>query len=763
MITTKRRAGRYSLLASSTLIAGLMAGAAMAQDAGLITDQPDVSDNTIKTIIIKAEGSKAAATAPTKASVDATQPQSIISRPYIDLVVPETGDFTNVALIAPSVSGTQGNGAGYGDAKLVLRGFQDAEYNVTYDGIAYGDTNDPSHHSNTFFPNSTIGALVVDRGPGAAGDLGQANFGGAIHMFSNKVSDDFGFTQKVSLGSFNSWQVLSVLQTGRIKSLHGLKLFVNLQERSTDGALSYFRLKSDNQEIKAELPISDNWNMTFLFTHNMNFSYSPDNDGATLAQVAMYGKDFSMSNDPSSPTYYKYNRILKHTNFGYVRLNGDLGNGWTLEDTAYTYFYSNKTLSALDTTGGTAPGTYGYAAGVDPLTSTAKPTIANGNPTALSGYDKFNYYDVHGDILRVNKDVGFGILKMGGLIETSDTLRHRYDYAINQNDPYDTSTPDYREKPCVTIETAASATPVKCNPDNRSVQYDERSWWTQYQLFADFVWTPTDRLTITPGLKSVDFERNNAGKSKSKPSLTYAATPETATFKKTLQFLTVNYKLEKNWSVYGQYATGFLIPPLKALYVNDLANSDPKPQTSTNYQLGTVYNGSRISVDADIYQIDFKNKFTCNNNYCTNQGGVQYKGAEGQIAYAFDFGLTAFLNGSVNSAKDNDSGLTIGQAPKSTLGFGGIYRKGPLKLALTYKNVGEQWADDDEPADYKIKAYDTTNLVVSYDFGRITTKLGVDNLFDNRATTKIDINGAPYDQYHFQAPQNVMLTVAAKF
>ncbi|MDI7775779.1 TonB-dependent receptor [Asticcacaulis sp. EMRT-3] len=763
MSSTFRRAGRLGLLASSAITLSLIAGVAFAQDSASQPDQPDVSDSAIKTIIVKTERSKAAATAPTKASVDATQPQSIISRPYIDLVVPETGDFTSVAQIAPSVSGTQGNGAGYGDAKLVLRGFQDGEYNITYDGIAYGDTNDPSHHSNTFFPASTIGALVVDRGPGMAGDLGQANFGGAIHMYSNKVTDDTSFTQKLSYGSFNSYQAVSIIQTGIIPDTGGAKALVNLQTRKTDGALSYFGLKSDNWEFKIEKPFGDNWKLTVLATHNQNFSYQPDNDGATLAQVAKYGKDFYMTNDPSSPTYYKYNRILKNTAFAYAKLEGDLGHGWSLDDTVYTYYYSNKTLSALDVTGQTPLGTYGYAAGVDPLTSTAKPTIANGDPTGMSGYDKFNYYDVNGNILRVNKQFSFGTLKMGGLAETSDTFRHRYDYQINPNDPYDTSIKDYREKNCVTAETIGT-TNVKCNPDDRSVQYDERSWWTQYQLFADFIWTPTDNLTITPGLKNIQFTRNLAGKIKAKPTLSYISTPEAETFRKTLPFLTVNYKLRKNWSVYGQYAQGFLVPPLKDLYVNDVSQNTVEPEQTTNYQFGSVYNGSHVSLDGDVYQIDFKNKFACNNVYCYNQGAVTYKGIEGQAAYAFDFGLTVFANASMNSAKSDTSHLQIGQAPKSTLGFGGIYHSGPVKAALTFKQVGEQWADDGEPADYKIKAYNNVNLALSYDFGqRYTAKIQVDNLLDSRNITKITINGAPYDQYYYQAPTNAMLTLSARF
>lgn len=755
-------------MATTALFVGLSAGAAIAQDGASQTDQPDVSDSAIKTVIVKAERSKAAASAPTKASVDATQPQSIISRPYIDLVVPETGDFTSVAQIAPSISGTQGNGAGYGDAKLVLRGFQDGEYNITYDGIAYGDTNDPSHHSNTFFPASTIGALIVDRGPGMAGDLGQANFGGAIHMFSNKVTDDTSFTQKLSYGSFNSYQAVSIIQTGIIPDTGGMKALVNLQTRHTDGALSYFSLKSDNWEVKAEKPFGDKWKLTFLATHNQNFSYQPDNDGATLAQVAQYGKDFYMSNDPSSPTYYKYNRILKNTAFAYAKLEGDLGDGWTLEDTVYTYYYSNKTLSALDVTGATTNGPSTFkslnASGV--LTAGVIKVAGAGNGD-IPGYDKLNYYDVNGDILRVNKQFSFGTLKMGGLAETSDTFRHRYDLDMDYQGVYGNYVRDPREKACTGVP--GDPTAIACSPDDKSVQYDERSWWTQYQVFADFVWTPTSNLTITPGAKSIQFTRNLAGKIKSKP-LAYVTPSESETFRKTLPFLTVNYKLQNNWSLYGQYAQGFLVPPLKDLYINpNDPNNNPAPEQTTNYQLGTVYNGGHVSVDADVYQIDFTNKFACTNTYCYNQGGVTYKGVEGQAAYAFDFGLTLFANASTNSAKSNTTHVQIAQAPKSTLGFGGIYHNGPVKAALTFKEVGEQWANEGEPANFRIKPYSNVNLAVSYDFTeRYALKLQVDNLMDSRNITKIspvnsDNTTDPSDQYYFQAPLNAMLTLSAKF
>ena len=39
---------------------------------------------------------------------------------------------------------------------------------MTFDGIPFNDTNDPTHHSWVFFPAQTIGSTVFDRSPGSA-------------------------------------------------------------------------------------------------------------------------------------------------------------------------------------------------------------------------------------------------------------------------------------------------------------------------------------------------------------------------------------------------------------------------------------------------------------------------------------------------------------------------------------------------------------------------------------------------------------------
>src|SRR3978361_2408269 len=102
-----------------------------------------------------------------------------------------------------------------------MRRFHARQYNSPYDGIPWGDANGPTHHSTSFFPSSTIGAVVVDRGPGQASQLGAASFGGSINLFSPEVSDERGGSQSVTAGSWNTLMAVTKLSTGTIDQLNG--------------------------------------------------------------------------------------------------------------------------------------------------------------------------------------------------------------------------------------------------------------------------------------------------------------------------------------------------------------------------------------------------------------------------------------------------------------------------------------------------------------------------------------------------------------
>src|SRR5487761_2792354 len=144
--------------------------------------------------------------APTQASLLATEPQSIINQHYIQENASAGANYTDIISIAPSVVSIDPNGPGMMETQsLTIRGFQDGQYNVTFDGIPWGDSNDFTHHSTSYFMPQDIGGIVIDRGPGDASNIGNATFGGTVAVTSKLPS---AVAETSLYGSTGSWNTL---------------------------------------------------------------------------------------------------------------------------------------------------------------------------------------------------------------------------------------------------------------------------------------------------------------------------------------------------------------------------------------------------------------------------------------------------------------------------------------------------------------------------------------------------------------------------
>ncbi len=735
-MTTRRCAWLTSAgLATFALLAAGTASAAPSQS----TAEPAAGGDGAEanTVVVVAERSAGSAAAPAKASHEETQPESINSHRIIEQVTPETGGWTTVATIAPSISGITSNNT-VGDYNVItMRGFQDGFFNLTFDGIAFGDTNNPTHHGADYFPASTIGSVVVDRGPGAAGDLGQANFGGAVHFFTYDVSDMPSLVQKLTYGLFNTRQAVTTLQTGAIPQLGGLKAWINFDEIASDGELTQSGGDAYNQSAKFVLPVGSRLEITGFAQHQWDRFHFEDSEGPgeTWPQVLLYGKDFAMTAIPGDEHNYQWNWEKKQTDFEYLDLKYQVTPSMSVEDQPYTYWYSNKTKSTNDLTG--------LVGGFN----TSPPMAKGSNPNDIGGYDKLNDYRVYGDIVRLNQQWSFGELRIGALGEGSSTERHNC---------FEDFTLDYAPD--------NKFTPPKF-PFTTNCKLLEHSDWQQWQVFADFDWNVTDKLRISPGIKYVDFKRdvaatheNVGGGSKNQGLFT------TNTYSSPLYFLTANYKIFPYWSVYGQVATSFLIPELSDLYVTGATLQALQSEYTTNYQAGTVYARGDFTADADVYRIDATNlQVSCNipgtptgDAFC-NAGKAVFSGVEGEAAYTFPaLGLTLFANGSLNTAKqlanaaDPAKGITanpaqeLANAPEWTDAAGAILHHGPWSASLTYKQSGafvNYNTVGTQQFTFHLPGYDTIDGSLGYDFGRFQVKLQGFNLLDKRSITSFTPTG----------------------
>jgi iron complex outermembrane receptor protein len=149
----------------------------------------------------------------------------------------------------------------------------------------------------------------------------------------------------------------------------------------------------------------------------------------------------------------------------------------------------------------------------------------------------------------------------------------------------------------------------------------------------------------------------------------------------------------------------------------------PKQQKNTTYQVGSVYKGQRITLDADAYYIRFQSGFssTIDNSGDANNGDTIYYLQPSSISQGLEFestlvltpGLNLYLNGSASNAyyhgtmnvnasnplaapiyETAPSGLWVQQTPSDTEMEGLTYQKHGFDLGVFNKRVGEERLDN---------------------------------------------------------------------
>ncbi len=733
--------------------------------------------------------------APAKARLETMEPQTIINKSYIEDSVAEGADYTTILAIAPGLTGFDVNGPGLSDGgvKNTMRGLPDGSYGITYDGIPFGDTNGPSHHSQSYFPGSTIGSIDVDRGPGNAGNMGASTYGGSINMFSEVLTDDAHGKVSATAGSWGMNLFVANYQTGDF-SIAGMnnRVMINLQDQNSAGYLTYQSSAAKNITIKTQTEIAPGWTLTLFGSYNALFQNLNDNAGITPAQVIAYDKTYALQvTNPALGNYAPYNHVHKKTDMDYMRLQGDLGNGFAIDNTLYTYDYRNKTLSTLSVQQTAA----NIAAGVTQSNGTIVNGVAFKND--IPGYTKQNAFRNYGDIFRLSKDFDFGWLtgqlRTGVWWEASSSQRARSDFdatkcfASVNCDPWHGGNQLYADSRLFTGQASPTAKPY----GGGFFEYQEHSNWNQYQPFIELELHPLEDLTVTPGFKYVEWSRSVAAplEQKTKPVV-----PVYGSFTTTrdLPFLMANYKIEPSWSVYAQYAQGIYVPDISSFEQSKPTTTYPKAQTTTNYQFGTVFYADQFTFDADVYYIGVNNNIVyqlCNvapftgsagETCALNTGAATYRGVEGEGTYAFEGdleGLSVFLNGSVGSGKTG--GLWIKQVPMWTSAQGIFYKRGAWKVSLIDKVVGQQYSDNSNSTFYKLGAYSNMDFKASYTWSALEFGLGVSNVLNSRSIGAVSINdkspiggssvndifnrGNSLDQYSFQPARGFQFTVKARF
>jgi iron complex outermembrane receptor protein len=685
------------------------------------------------TVEADADSSLASESAPVKALLDAESSRSEIPSQYIRSYTSPTTDFADILQAAPGVVTYATNGIGNGQSKDWFRGFADGAFTMTWDGVPFQDSNDPTHHSWAYVPAPAISYVDFDRSPGTASYVGPTNFAGAVHMFSPKMGDAPTIKIAESYGSFNTNQILGEFNSGRF--FHDKANFwLEAHHNSSDGYQTFNFQRRTAATAKFNYQFSDKTFLTLVGTVVIVDSNTPDAD-PTRQQIVDHGLNYISDGNQFNPdgTYNAqyYKNFLYHvpTNFEVITFGTELGHGWRLETKPYTYSYSNHQHLMND------------------QTQDSLHEVAVG---ANSWRDKLNQYNRGGDITTLSQASKYGVFRVGVWYEYTTT--HRY----QQNaDP----------------RTGVDSPLLK---DLRFHEYfitDSAQPYIEYQLVA------IPRFTITAGVKSALYTMNlnqlaDGGKTVGPlgcTSLLIAgcagiSTQHSAYYNNILPSVAANYRITNFWSAYAQFGRGSEIPPSAIFDVTGAQVAvTPKPTVATTYQGGTVVKLNHLSFDADVYHIHFDNAYSSykvtdptnanfgyNYYYATPPSNTTGFEAEGNwfAGYGLSFNFTGTAgqakyeasvaqtlgNGTVLAATPS---LWVASAANYTVSAGLSYQDRHWAAGFFNKDIGPRYVDNGAVHEAtRLDSFWMNNLFINYKlptnalFDGSKLKLSFNNLFN---------------------------------
>ncbi len=487
------------------------------------------------------------------------------------------------------------------------------------------------------------------------------------------------------------------------------------------------------------------------------------------------------NSDPVNWLDYQYSHYQVYTDFEYVGLKTEFGSGWYLDVKPYTYNYDNGEPYANNTpmtendTLATVSGSYidpGIAAPTVVGTTLTKNLAYNGVAVAPCnlmvvksglaalpcGVDKYNSYRKFGETSVLTQTSKYGVFRAGLWYEWARTSRHQY--------PSD---------------------PLNGWADQPLPNFDEQFWTNSFQPYAEFEYHATTKLNLTAGVKysayTFDILHHADNGKTVGPLSCYAAgvTPvaacpatvsDTGSFTTWLPSFDANYRILPNWSIYGQVATGSIVPPSNVYDYNHTVSATnptpglltpPKQQISTTYQGGSVYKGNKVALDADAYYIQFDNSYSNVTDPATSeqvfylQPGSISKGIEFEGNFVLARGLGFYLNGTAGNAtysgKANanttstqltapywvkaPAGLWVASTPADTEASGLTYQSHGLDLGFYTKRVGEMRVDNGAYHNQDIiPPFDVTSAYLNYTvrnrsiFDQTKFRLSINNLLN---------------------------------
>jgi iron complex outermembrane receptor protein len=674
--------------------------------------------------------------------------------------------------LTPSIVTTSDAGAGIGYTGMRIRGSDATRINVTINGIPVND----SESHGVFWVNmpdlsSSLSQIQIQRGVGTSSN-GAAAFGATINMQTTGASSKPFAEVATSFGSFNTWKANVIFNTGLINDRFNFE--GRISQISSDGYINRARsdLKSyfltggyygPKTTIKAV--VFGGKEVTYQAWYGTPQARI-ENDREGLQAVIDYSGEYNtqeqidnLLNSDRRFNYYLYDNEIDHYSQDHYQLHLN----HSIND------FLNLSIS----------GHYTYGRG---------------------------YYEqelLDEDI----EDYGLENLVVGDSVITStDLIRRRWldndfygvTYSLNYNNAnldvsFGGSYNEYRGDHFGEIIWAEFAS----NSSIRQHYYDGVGNKNDFNTYLKANFQATNGLNFFGDIqvRSIDFQ-------------TKGIDNDLVNYDTGSDYLFVNpkvglsYQLNTSNSLYASYSVGNR-EPVRSDFIDAPDGTTPKHETLHNIEAGIKNLGSRLSYEANLYYMGYKNQLVLTG--ALNDVGSAIRrnvpdsyrmGIEVAASYQINNALNWAVNAAFSTNKikeytevvydyafDDDryiveithSDTDISFSPNTILGSDFSYTAHGITAELLSKYVGKQYLDNTSNEDRIIKSYFINDLNIRYNFralglSDIELNLLINNIFNvayesNGYTWGYMLDGFLYQQnnYYPQAGINFLAGVKLRF
>src|SRR5262249_51798547 len=146
----------------------------------------------------------------------------------------------------------------------------------------------------------------------------------------------------ISYGSFNTRLFDIEFNSGALGENGQSRFMFDAHDMRSDGYQTFNSQQRDAVSGKYQYTVNANTTLTAFSSVMLLHANTPNQKGSTRAQIQQFGDNFLMTDDPTSPLYYKFNFYRVPTDFEYFGYRTLIGHGWSIDDKVYTMRYYNK-------------------------------------------------------------------------------------------------------------------------------------------------------------------------------------------------------------------------------------------------------------------------------------------------------------------------------------------------------------------------------------------------------------------------------------